>query len=136
MSQATIQWRGDMKFDAITEEGYTFTIDGSRKEGVGAMDLLLYGLAGCTGIDVVIILKKQRQPVEDVQVKVTGQRASEHPKVYTDIHIEYLVTGNIKPEKVERAIQLSEEKFCSASAMLGKTAKITHSYRIISPDNA
>ena len=135
MSQATIQWRGDMKFDAITEEGYHFNIDGSRTDGVGAMDLLLYGLAGCTGIDVVLILKKQRQPVEDVQVKVTGQRASEHPKVYTSIHIDYRVTGNLKPEKVERAIQLSEEKFCSASAMLRKTAKITHSYQIISPDS-
>jgi putative redox protein len=136
MSQANITWRGDMKFDATTAEGYTFTIDGSRQEGVGAMDLLLFGLAGCTGIDVVLILKKQRQPVEDVHVQVSGQRAPEHPKVYTKIHIDYLVTGQLKPEKVERAIQLSEEKFCSASAMLGKTAEITHSYRIISPDEA
>lgn len=95
------------------------------------MDLLLFGLAGCTAVDVVIILKKQRQPVQGVTVKVRGERATEHPKVFTKIHIEYLVTGDLDPKKVERAIQLSEEKFCSASAMLRKTAEITHSYQIL-----
>ena len=134
MPQATVNWINSMKFEAQTPEGYSFTIDGKRQEGVGAMDLLLYGLAGCTAVDVVLILQKQRQPVEGVTVNVTGERASEHPKVYTKIHIEYIVKGDLKPEKVERAIQLSEEKFCSASAMLGKTAEITHSYQIIPPD--
>jgi len=130
MSKATVNWIDEMKFEAITPEGYSFTIDGKRQEGVGAMDLLLFGLAGCTAVDVVIILKKQRQPVEGVTVNVTGERAQEHPKVFTKIHIEYIVTGDLKPEKVERAIQLSEEKFCSASAMLRQTAEITHSYVI------
>jgi putative redox protein len=134
MPQATVNWTEAMRFEAVTPEGYTFTIDGSRKEGVGAMDLLLYGLAGCTAVDVVLILQKQRQSVENVTVNVTGERASQHPKVYTDIHIEYIIKGNVKPDKVERAIQLSEEKFCSASAMLGKTATITHSYHIIPPE--
>ncbi len=134
MPQATVNWIDGMKFEATTPEGYSFIIDGKRKEGVGAMDLLLHGLAGCTAVDVVLILQKQRQPVEDVIVNVTGERASEHPKVYTKIHIEYIVKGDLKQEKVERAIQLSEEKFCSASAMLRKTADITHSYQIIPPD--
>ncbi len=134
MPQATVNWIDGMKFEATTPEGYSFIIDGKRKEGVGAMDLLLHGLAGCTAVDVVLILQKQRQPVEDVIVNVTGERASEHPKVYTKIHIEYIVKGDLKQEKVERAIQLSEEKFCSASAMLRKTAGITHSYQIIPPD--
>jgi len=130
MPQATVNWIDAMKFEAVTPEGYRFTIDGKRREGVGAMDLLLHGLAGCTAVDVVLILQKQRQPVEDVTVIVSGERASEHPKVYTKIHIEYIVKGNLKKEKVERAIQLSEEKFCSASAMLRQTAEITHSCRI------
>jgi len=85
---------------------------------------------------VVLILQKQRQPVEGVTVNVSGERASEHPKVYTKIHIEYIIKGDVKPDKVERAIQLSEEKFCSASAMLGKTAQITHSYQIFPPESA
>jgi len=134
MPQATVNWIDGLKFEAVTPEGYSFIIDGKREEGVGAMDLLLFGLAGCTAVDVVIILKKQRQPVEGVTVNVSGERASEHPKVYTKIHIEYIVKGELDPKKVERAIQLSEEKFCSASAMLRKTAEITHSYRILPSD--
>ncbi len=131
MPEAVVNWIDGLKFEATSQEGYTFTIDGQRQEGVGAMDLLLFGLAGCTAVDVVIILKKQRQPVEGVTVRVTGERAQTHPKVYTRIHIEYVVKGDLDPKKVERAIQLSEEKFCSASAMLRKTAEITHSYRIL-----
>ncbi len=134
MPQATVNWIDGLKFEAITQEGYTFTIDGKREEGVGAMDLMLFSVAGCTAVDVVIILKKQRQPVEGVTVKVSGERATEHPKVYTKVHIEYLVKGNLDPKKVERAIQLSEEKFCSASAMVRKTAEVTHSYQIIPVD--
>ncbi|HHB90199.1 MAG TPA: OsmC family peroxiredoxin [Anaerolineae bacterium] len=128
---ATVHWVDGLQFEAISQEGYQFTIDGKRETGVGPMDLLLFGLAGCTAVDVVIILKKQRQPVQGVTVKVRGERATEHPKVFTKIHIEYLVTGDLDPKKVERAIQLSEEKFCSASAMLRKTAEITHSYQIL-----
>ncbi len=133
-TQATVNWIDGLKFEAITQEGYEFTIDGKREEGVGAMDLLLFSVAGCTAVDVVIILKKQRQPVEGVTVKVSGERATEHPKVFTKIHIHYTVKGDLDPKKVERAIQLSEEKFCSASAMLRKTAEITNSYEIVPAD--
>ncbi len=135
-TQATVNWIDELKFEAVTPEAYTFTIDSKREEGVGAMDLLLFSVAGCTAVDVVIILKKQRQPVEGVTVQVSGERATEHPKVYTKIHIDYTVKGNLDPKKVERAIQLSEEKFCSASAMLRKTAEMTHSFSIIPPDAA
>ncbi len=133
-TQATVNWIDGLKFEAISQEGYAFTIDGKREEGVGAMDLLLFSVAGCTAVDVVIILKKQRQPVEGVTVKVSGERATEHPKVFTKIHIHYTVKGDLDPKKVERAIQLSEEKFCSASAMLRKTAEITNSYEIVPAD--
>ncbi len=133
-TQATVNWIDGLKFEAITQEGYEFTIDGKREEGVGAMDLLLFSVAGCTAVDVVIILKKQRQPVAGVTVKVSGERATEHPKVFTKIHIHYTVKGDLDPKKVERAIQLSEEKFCSASAMLRKTAEITNSYEIVPAD--
>ena len=103
-----------------------------RETGPRPMELLLIGLAGCTGMDVVSILKKKRQPFTGLQVKVTAERAKEHPKVYTRIHLEFIVKGKgVSPQAVERSIELSQTKYCSASAMLGKTAEITTSYRII-----
>jgi putative redox protein len=96
------------------------------------MELLLIGLAGCTAMDVVSILQKKRQPLTGLQTKVTAERAEEHPRVYTKIHVEYVVTGKgVKPEAVERAIELSETKYCSAMATLRHTAEITSSYRIL-----
>jgi len=104
------------------------------ENGVRPMELLLVGLAGCTGMDVVSVMQKKRQPLSGLQVKVTGERADEHPKVYTHIHVEYVVEGRgIDPKAVERSIELSETKYCSAMAMLGKTAEITTSYRIVEP---
>lgn len=100
--------------------------------GPTPMELILLGLAGCTGMDVMSILSKQRQPVTGFQIKVTGERAEAHPKVYTQIHVEYVVYGEGVDEKaVARAIELSETKYCSASAMLAKTAEITNEYRIL-----
>jgi putative redox protein len=96
------------------------------------MELLLIGLAGCTSMDVVSVLQKKRQPLTGLQTKVTAERADEHPKVYTQIHVEYIVTGaDVKPEAVERAIELSVTKYCSAMAMLRQAAEITTSYRIV-----
>ena len=100
--------------------------------GPRPMELLLIGLAGCTSMDVISILQKKRQPFTGLQVKVSAERAEEHPKVYTQIHLEYVVTGNdVDPKAVERAIELSETKYCSAVAMLEKTAQITTSYQIV-----
>jgi len=103
-----------------------------REGGPRPMELLLIGLAGCTSMDVISILQKKRQSLTGLQTKVIAERAEEHPKVYTKIHVEYVVTGKgVKPEAVERAIELSETKYCSAMAMLRQTAEITNSYRIV-----
>jgi len=103
-----------------------------QQSGPTPMELLLIGLAGCTGMDVISILQKKRQSFGSLQVKVAAERAEEHPKVYTKIHLEYIVTGEgVDPKAVERAIDLSETKYCSASAMLGAVAEITTSYQIV-----
>lgn len=104
-----------------------------RKEtGPRPMELLLLGLAGCTAMDVTSILQKKRQSLTSLQVKVTAERAEEHPRVYTQIHLEYVVQGTeVDPRAVERAIELSQTKYCSATAMLEKSAQITTSYRIV-----
>jgi putative redox protein len=95
------------------------------------MQLLLIGLCGCTAMDVISILQKKRQPFTGLQVKATAERAEEHPRVYTQIHLEFVVTGGgVDPGAVERSVELSQTKYCPASAMLGETAVITTSYRI------
>ena len=105
----------------------------SEREEAGPrpLELLLLGLAGCTTMDVVSVLQKKRQPFTDLQVQVSAERAEEHPKVYTQIHLEFVVKGQeVKPQAVERAIELSQTKYCPAAAMLGKAVDITTSYRI------
>ena len=94
-------------------------------------ELVLYALAGCTASDVVSILKKKRVPLQGFEMHLTGHEAEEHPKVFTDIHVEYVFIGEeIKPSDVERAIELSTTKYCCVSAMLTPKVRITHSYRI------
>ena len=106
--------------------------EGRQEGGPRPMELLLIGLAGCTSMDVISVLQKKRQPITGLEIKVTAERAEEHPKVYTAIHVEYVVKGKgVKPEAVERAIELSETKYCSATAMLRQAAAITTSYRIV-----
>ena len=126
-----------MRFDAQATSGYHVTLDSSELNGgAGAgfspMEMLLVGLAGCTGMDVISILRKKRQDVTGYEVHVQGIRAEEHPKVFVEINIEHLVTGhNIQPAAVARAIELSETRYCGAEAMLGKVARIKNTYRII-----
>jgi putative redox protein len=104
------------------------------KPGISPMEMLLVGLAGCTGVDIVDILKKKRQPMTAFKVKVRGKKAEDFPKVYREIEVEYLICGrDIEPKAVERAIQLSEEKYCSVSAMLRLSADIRSIYKIIDP---
>jgi putative redox protein len=108
------------------------TIDG--KPGVGPMEMLLLGVAGCTGIDITSILRKQKQMLTDFRVVVRGLRADTTPKVYTEIEVIYLLWGDdLNPKFVEQAIKLSEEKYCSASIMMRATAKFSSTYRIMSP---
>lgn len=117
-------WKGEaLNFTGITGSGYEFDVGGGlEKVGGSPMEYLLVGLAGCTAIDVVGMLKKQRQDVVGLEVEAIGLRADDYPMVYTDVMVNYLVRGkDIDPRKVERAIQLSEEKYCSASAMFSRS---------------
>ena len=103
-----------------------------EETGPRPMELLLVGLCGCTGMDVISIMQKKRQPFTGLQVKATAERADEHPKMYTQIHLEFVVTGkDVDPAAVERSIELSQTTYCPASAMLGEAAEITTSYQIV-----
>lgn len=131
-------WKGDMTFLGVNEDGGTVqmgTLDGNP--GIGPMQLILVGLAGCTGMDIVAILKKKRAPLEGLKVNVRGIRAETYPRVYTEIEVEYLFWGEgLDPRHLEQAIKLSEDKYCSVSIMLGKTAKIHSRYKILKPGEA
>jgi putative redox protein len=106
--------------------------DGGPDAGVRPMEMLLLGLGGCTAYDVIDILEKSRQPVTDVAIEIEGQRAEDIPKVFTEIHVRYIVTGpGLDPAKVERAVSLSADKYCSATVVLGASAKISHAIEIV-----
>lgn len=135
--KARIKWVQDATFVGESGSGHAVVLDGppesgGRNLGVRPMEMLLIGLGGCTAFDVVHILKKARQPVTDCVVEVQAERADTVPKVFTNIHVRYIVTGKGLPEaQVKRAIELSKEKYCSASIMLGKAVQITHDYEIV-----
>ena len=133
---AQVTWVEDKRFVGRASSGHAVVVDGSaEKLGSSPMELLLIGMAGCTAYDVMSILEKKRQSVTGLEVSARAERAEEPPRVYTTIEVEYVLRGReIKPEAVEDAIRLSEEKYCSASIMLGQTAQITTSYRIEEED--
>ncbi len=128
---AQLNWTDGMQFVARAGDGPGVVLDSSDGgSGPSPMELVLIGVAGCTAIDVIMIMQKKRVDIIDFKVNISGERADEHPKRYTKIHIEYVLSGHdIKPNAVEQAIQLSEEKYCSASASLN--ADIDSSYKII-----
>ncbi|RRD89619.1 OsmC family protein [Conchiformibius steedae] len=131
----TSQWVSGRCFVATNESGHSVLSDGAAadegKRAPSPMELLLMGVAGCSGIDVVEILQKQRQNIDDCLATVTAVRADNVPKVFTEIHIHFKVIGkDLKEEAVARAVQLSAEKYCSASIMLGKAARISHSFEV------
>lgn len=134
---AKVTWQGKMAFNGISASGYPVPLDarpeeGGDGQGLKPLELLAIGLAGCTAMDVISILQKKRQQVSAFDVSVHADRAEEHPKVFTDIEIVYRVTGKgIDPSAVERAIQLSAEKYCPAQSMLAKAAPITTRFEII-----
>jgi putative redox protein len=138
--KARVKWVEDVLFLGESGTGHTVVMDGPEEAGghgtgMRPMELLLLGMGGCTAFDVVEILKKSRQDVRDCVIEVDGTRSEEAPKVYTDIHIHYKVTGkDIKESYVERAVKMSAEKYCSATLMLAKTANITHDFEIINVD--
>ena len=131
-NNAKVSWVDGALFVAEAGSGHSFTMDGSaevggRNLGARPMEVLLIGMGGCTAIDVVSMLRKQRQDIEGVEVALVGERAGDHPMVYTEVKLVYTVRGrNLNKALVERAVALSDEKYCSATAMFKKTAKVTH----------
>ncbi|MGY8523654.1 OsmC family protein [Paracidovorax citrulli] len=137
--ECKVTWMGNegMSFVAQTGSGHIVAMDGAP-EGGGhnlaprPMEMVLLGTGGCTAYDVVLILKRGRHDVRGCSVKLEAERAGEDPKVFTRIHFQFTVTGrNLNPAAVERAVQLSHEKYCSASIMLAKTAELTHGVEIV-----
>ena len=135
--KARVKWVEQVSFLGETESSHAVLMDGSpaaggRNLGPRPMEMLLLGAGGCTSFDVMSILKKSRQAVPACYVELDAERAETDPKVFTKIHMHFVVTGkDIKPEAVEKAIKLSAEKYCSASIMLGATAAITHDFEVI-----
>ncbi|MBN9467971.1 MULTISPECIES: OsmC family protein [unclassified Bosea (in: a-proteobacteria)] len=135
--KARAKWVEGMAFMGEAGSGHAVVMDGApeyggRNIGIRPMEMLLIGLAGCTGFDVVQILKKGRENVTGCEVEVEAQRAAEDPKVFTRIHISYRISGRgLSPAKAERAVALSKEKYCSASIMLGATAEMSASLEVI-----
>jgi len=142
MADIQVTWTGPgMRMVGDVAGGPSIILDSGHPEygthsGPAPMELILLGLAGCTAMDVVSIMDKKRQPMTNLQVKVEAERADKHPKVYTKIHLEYIAYGKgISETAFVRSIELSEQRYCSVSAMLSKTAEITTSHRIVEEPN-
>ena len=135
--KARVQWLDGRAFVGESGSGHAVVMDGApeaggRNVGVRPMEMLLLGLGGCTAFDVVMILERMREKVTGLDIAMEAERAAEDPKVFTRVKMIYKVTGRgLKPANVERAVNLSAEKYCSASAMFEKTATIEHSFEII-----
>jgi len=126
MTEARATWIADQRFEGVSSSNHPITVDGDKHAGNSPMELLLIGLCGCTGYDVASILRKKREPLGSLQVNAKAERAASPPTVYTEIQLTYKVGGKVSKKAVEDAVRLSEEKYCSVAAMLGKTAKITY----------
>jgi putative redox protein len=131
MSTARIKLIEEKTFLGVDAYGHSTVISTNDGPGVSPMQLLLMGVGGCTAIDVVDILRKQRQPLEGLEIEVSGDRGEEYPKPWTAMHVHYIFYGDgLDPHKVERAIELSVEKYCGAHATVAGTAKMSHDYEI------
>ena len=136
--QATVRLKEDDSLQGVTESGHQVVMDrspdvGGQNLGSRPMEMLLLGLGGCTIIDVVLILRKARQAFTDIRVEIDAERAGEGPKVFTRIHLHFVVAGKqLDPQRVDRAISLSAQKYCSATKMLDSVAQITHDFEILS----
>ena len=136
--QATVRLQEDDSLEGVTESGHQVVMDrspdvGGQNLGSRPMEMLLLGLGGCAMIDVVLILRKARQVFTDIRVEIDAERASEVPKVFTRIHLHFVVAGKqLDPRRVDRAISLSAQKYCSATKMLDSVAQITHDFEILS----
>lgn len=136
MTIAKVKWAGNMQFVGQSGTGHAIVLDaspdfGGENSGMRPMELLLIGLGSCSGMDIVSILKKKKQDLRDLEIRIKGQQAENYPKRFTEIDIEFIIKGkNISEDAVKRAIELSMEKYCSVKATLEHSAKITHSYKI------
>ena len=132
-----VKWLDHMSFVGESDSGHSVVMDsspdfGGRDLGVRPMEMLLLGLGGCTSIDVVSILQKSRQDLVDCEVEIEADRADDIPKVFTRVHLHFIVKGNdLDPFKVKKAIDLSADKYCSASRMFEKTAEMSHDFEIV-----
>lgn len=137
MMEGKVTWDGGMTFAAQSNSGHTITLDaapevGGREQGARPMELILLGLGGCTGMDVISILRKMRQDVTAYEVRLKAERAPDHPRVFTRIMVEHVVRGrNLSLDAVRRAVELSATRYCPASAMLNKVAQIEEAVRIV-----
>ena len=135
--KARIKWIEGVSFAGQSESGHTVVMDGppdagGQNLGVRPMEMLLLGMGGCTAFDVVHILRKSRQPVSDCVAEIDAERADIDPKVFTKIHVHFIISGKgLDPKRVDQAVKLSAEKYCSASIMLGKVADVTHDFEIV-----
>ena len=137
MVEAKVTLVNNMEFSGKASSGHTLTMDadqesGGHNAGFRPMELLLVGFGGCSGMDAISILRKKRQQVTGLEINVRGEKTDSYPKIYREVHIEYVVKGKgVEKEAVERAISLSLDKYCSVGATLAKAGKITSSYRIV-----
>ena len=135
--KAVVKWLDNMSFIGESESGHSVVMDGppesgGRNLGVRPMEMVLLGMGGCTAFDVVMILQRQRQAITDCHVELSAERADEAPKVFTRIHVHYVVKGKALDEKkVRRAVDMTAEKYCSVSIMLAKSVEVTHDFEII-----
>ena len=135
-----VKWLDHMSFVGESGSGHSVVMDGAaeaggRNLGIRPMEMLLLGLGGCTAFDVVSILHKSRQKMVDCEVEIEAERATDIPKVFTKIHIHFIVSGKgLDPNRVAKAVNLTADKYCSASRMLEKTAEITHDFEVVNLD--
>ena len=140
--ETRLRWAGGAAFIGETSSGHTVVLDGppeggGKNLGPRPMEMLLLSMGACSSYDVVSILKKSRQVVNECNLKITARRADTDPKIFTDINLHFVLNGKaLKKKQVERAIQLSAEKYCSASIMLGAMANITHDFEILDTDHS
>ncbi len=140
--KASVTWDHGLSFEGTADSGFTINLGssvdvGGDDDGFRPLELMLTSLAGCTAMDVISILRKKRQPVTGFKVQAEAQRAESHPKVFTHIHVHYIVEGDgVAPEAVERAMELSETRYCPAHAMLSQVAEVETSYEILPSKSA
>ncbi len=137
--ETRVKWLDNMSFVGESASGHSVVMDGppeagGRNLGARPMEMLLLGVGGCSSFDVVSMLKKSRQDITNCEVKISAERAETEPKVFTKIHLHFIIEGNnLSEKKVARAIGLSADKYCSASIMMSKTAEVTHDFEMVSP---